>query len=269
MGARVRTIMAVTLMMALAAPAGATPDVTAVWIWDEPASVDVAAVAAEGFSAIYLWAPPGFSADPSFAEFVDEADGHGMTVLAVGGDPAWAADPSAWRSWAREVDKSDLFAGAVLDVEPYLHPDWTGDRASLSRTYLQGMSRAARELDSPMWVAVPFWFDEVGYRNGTLLDQVLRRADGIVVLAYRDHALGVDGILELSSEEIAEAQNRNTDVVIGVETGPVSPEKVTFHEEGRQALEAELAIVRAELAGSPSFAGVAVHHWAALQTLGP
>ncbi len=271
---RVRVVVASLFIVsgvlaAHAAPAGAAApdDNRAVWIWNDPGTVDVNAIAAEGFDQVYLWAPPGFSNDPAFAAFIDNAHSIGLDVLAVGGDPAWASDPGAWRGWAREVERSSTWDGAVLDVEPYLHPAWHTDREALLRKYLSGMRAADRQLSIPMHVAVPFWFDEIAYKSSTALNKVLKQADGIVVMAYRDHAEGVDGILDLASEEIARAEAKGRSVVIGVETGAVSPDKVTFAEEGRAVLDAELDIVRTALGGSSSFAGTAVHHWAAFVNL--
>lgn len=269
MGARIGLVGLLVASLAATLPASASEDTTSLWVWHHPSAVDPALVAAEGFDQVYLWAPTGFATDPAFEAFVTDATQRGVAVLAVGGDPAWSDDPEAWKQWAREVDRSDLFAGAVLDVEPYLHDAWNTDRESLLREYFRGMRRAARQLDVPMWVAVPFWFDEIGYRNSNALDHVLRRADGIVVLAYRDHAQGVDGILDVSTEEITAGETRRKPVVIGVETGPVAPEKVTFHEEGRAAMEAELAVVRDELGGSASFSGIAIHHWGSFATMAP
>jgi hypothetical protein len=265
LGKVVAILVIVSLMQAM--PAAARGDDRAVWIWNEPGTLDVDTIAAEGFNQIYLWAPTGFSGDPAFSAFVDRAHSIGLDVFAVGGDPAWAADPGAWRTWAREVERSGAWDGAVLDVEPYLHPDWNTNRHDLLRSYFRGMRAADRQLSIPMHVAVPFWFDEIPYKRSTALAKVLKQADGIVVLAYRDHAEGVDGILQLSSEEIAAAQARGRSVVIGVETGHVSLDKVTFAEEGRSVLDAELAIVRSALASSSSFTGTSVHYWAAFSTL--
>lgn len=249
-------------------PAAAAGEAHSVWIWSSPDSVDVDAIAAEGFNQIYLWAPDGHSNDPSFDAVIGRAHAAGLEILAVGGDPAWASAPSAWRSWAREVDGGN-WDGAVINVEPYLHPEWNSNRNGLISQYLRGMRNAQRELTVPMLPTVPFWFDTIPQRRSTLLDEVAKRADGIVVLAYRDHAEGIDGILDLTTEEIAAGEDRRIPVVITVETAPVEPPKVTFHEEGRAVLDQELSVVRAALAGSAAFAGTSIHYWDTFLALGP
>ncbi len=56
-------------------------------------------------------------------------------------------------------------------------------------------------------------------------------------------------------------------MIIAVETAPVAPDKVTFFEEGRSALDRELDIVRASLSDSAVFAGTSVHYWETFQAL--
>ena len=247
-------------------PARAAENSRSVWVWGEPANLDIETIAAEGFDRILLWAPPGFSNDSSFESVVSAVHVAGLEIFAVGGDPSWASSPSTVRSWAREVQSGE-WDGAVLNIEPYLHPDWDTDRSDLAAAYLRGLRRAEQTLSVPLSATVPFWFDSIPHRKTTVLNAVAKRVDGIVVLGYRDHAEGTDGILELVSEEVAVAEATRTDLVIAVETGPVLPEKVTFFEEGRTALETELGIVEAALGTSVAFVGTSVHHWDSLITI--
>ena len=118
-----------------------------------------------------------------------------------------------------------------------------------------------------MLAAVPFWFDEIRVKRSTLVEQVLTSTDGIVVMAYRDHAAGVDGIIDLSGTEASLAASMGRQFVIGVETGVVGLNKVTFAEEGEQVMEAELALVAAEFGATPGFGGFAIHHYSSYRTL--
>lgn len=261
-------VLVIVAVAASAAPVSAAGESRSVWVWSDPAGLDVLAVASEGFNQIFLWSATGSSDEAATAILIDQAHAAGLEVYAVGGDPSWATAPGAWRGWAREVESGE-WDGAVINVEPYLHPDWNTNRSGVASQYLRGVSTADKALSIPFFPTVPFWFDSIAHRKTTLLDAVAKRADGIVVLAYRDHAEGADGILDISAEEIAVGERRNITVVIAVETGQVQPEKVTFFEEGRTALDDELGIVWDSLAGSAAFGGTSVHHWDALRALSP
>ena len=104
-------------------------------------------------------------------------------------------------------------------------------------------------------------------KRTTLVESVLGTTDGIVVMAYRDHAAGVDGIIDLSSTEAALAASMGREFVIGVETGAVSPGKVTFAEEGEAIMERELLLVGSAFGSNPGFAGFAIHHYGSYRTL--
>jgi hypothetical protein len=188
----------------------------------------------------------------------------------MGGDPSWAADSARWLAWVDEVVAHDGFDGVVFDVEPYLHWMWSTKQNRLIRTYLRGLDQAVhRAGDLPVLAAVPFWFDEIEYRRQPLVERVVSATDGIVVMAYRDHAEGVDGIIDLAATEAALAASLGRTFVIGVETGPVGLDKVSFAEEGSLAMETELAVVTAAFAATPGYAGVAIHHYASYSTMAP
>ena len=95
------------------------------------------------------------------------------------------------------------------------------------------------------------------------------RADGIVVLAYRDVAAGPDGIIDHASTEVALAARANKPVILGVETAPAGLDKITFAEEGVAAMEGQLAQVVSAYQSVSSFDGIAIHHYGSYRTLVP
>ncbi len=161
------------------------------------------------------------------------------------------------------------FDGVVFDVEPYLHADWnTKKQNRLIRSYLAGLDEAvARAGNLPELAAVPFWFDEIRVKRTTLVEKVLATTDGIVVMAYRDHAAGVDGIIDLSATEASLAASMGREFVVGVETGVVGLDKVTFAEEGEQIMEEQLDLVEAAFATNPAFAGFAIQHYGSYSSM--
>ncbi len=267
-GARMLGALVAGLLLLTATPAAAAGG-RALWVWDEPRREIVEFAAADGISDIYLHAPPGFVGDVRFAQFISDAHAAGIAVHAMAGDPAWAKDGTPWARWVDEVVTHGGFDGLVFDVEPHAHPDWGTRRQNrLVSSYLAGLSAAVGAAGQlPALTTVPFWFDEVKVKRDSLLERVVASSDGIVVMAYRDHAEGVDGIIDVSSTEAAVAASMGRMFVIGVETGPVLPGKVTFAEEGRSFMDGELAIVEARYGATAGFGGIAVHHYGSYSTM--
>jgi len=261
------------LVLALAVPAGASSD-RAMWVWDGPVEGVSDFASAHGVTDVYVSAPPGFSRDARYASFIDDARTRGLRVWAVAGDTSWAQSPNAWVGWTDEVVSFGLFDGIVADVEPYLLSDWsnTRKRSRLISSYLKNLAAAQQAAGSTeMLVAVPFWWDAAEYqtKGQTLVERVLAAADGVVVMAYRDHADGVDGIIDLAGFEVGRGSQMSKRVVVGVETGPASSDKVTFWEEGAGAMAAELTKVEATFAGDTGYGGVAIHHYGSYSALAP
>jgi len=250
-------------MVAGVPSAAASP--RALWVWDGPVDQAIDVAESDGFDVLFVYAPPGFDPAP-YRDFVNRAASLGIEVYAMGGDPSWATDKRVWQDWVAEVEAAAIFDGAVADVEPYLLPEWSepGSQQKLINKYLHRLNDARRQAVSiDLIAAVPFWWDlaEFDRRGESLVERVVDRSDGLVVMAYRDHAAGADGIIEHASAEVATASAAGKIAWIGVETGDAGLDKVTFAEEGRSYLAGELALVDAEFAGE--LAGVAVHHYGA------
>lgn len=261
------------LVMALAVPAGASSD-RAMWVWDGPVEGVSDFASAHGVTDVYVSAPPGFSVDTRYASFIDDARTRGLRVWAVAGDASWALNRDDWVGWTDEVVGFGLFDGIVADVEPYLLSDWsnTRKRSRLISSYLKNLTAARQAAGSTeMLVAVPFWWDLPEYqtKGRTLVELTMAATDGVVVMAYRDHADGVDGIIDLAGFEVALGSQMSKRVVVGVETGPASLDKVTFWEEGADAMAAELTKVEAAFGGDTGYGGVAIHHYGSYSRMAP
>lgn len=274
-GRSVAVVVISLVLGALGPVAGAvTEGDRAMWVWGAPEAAVVDFAVAKGVNTIYLHAPPGFSSDTAHASFLLDAHDEGLQVYAMAGDPVWAKKPAPMYRWVAEVVDHGGFDGVIVDVEPYLHSDWASSRSQsrLIDKYLRGLDRARALTGSlPFVAAVPFWFDDAAYdRNGEpLVGAVLDRVDGIVVMAYRDHADGADGIIEHASGEVALAASKGKSAVVGVETGQTGLDKTTFAEEGEGAMEAALVATAAALGASTGFGGVSIHHYGSWTTLSP
>lgn len=271
---RVITAVFVAAVMAVGAPSPAQASgERALWVWDGPTEGVIEFALANGFSGLYLHTPPGFSQDPEYLPFINTARSAGLQVLAMGGDPSWAWGRSGWGNWVDEIVTFGAFDGIVFDVEPHTLPDWnTKRRNRLIRSYLSALGDASTRAGSlPTFTTVPFWWDDPAFKTKKrlLIEHVLNRTDGIIIMAYRDHALGVDGIIEHSATEANMAAAAGKQYTVGVETGFVGLDKVSFAEEGRAAMEAELSLVESTFAGTAGYRGIAIHHYGSYATMAP
>ncbi len=222
------------------------------------------------------------TSSPTLAAIITEAATYNLRIELLFGNPQWAfrANHHIPISLARQAatfanSLSIPPLGLHFDLEPYLLPEWTTDRNSVANQYLDLLEALQAEVKDTvliLTVDIPFWFDAVPVtRNGTtrpLHEWVLERVDRVAVMAYRDHAQPPDGIIDLVYNEMATAASYGKRVVIGVETNcGLSPEKITFCEEGAAALEAALQTVYATYRTHPAFDAFAIHDYVGYQAL--
>ena len=79
------------------------------------------------------------------------------------------------------------YQGLVLDVEPYGLAEWSleEDRSIIIDRYCEkaeALYAYARELDVELIFCIPFWYDELGFKEQ--LERIVRSSDGICVMNY-------------------------------------------------------------------------------------
>lgn len=269
-----------------AAPAQAeTGPPRGMWVWDDSTVTNADARDAllkfanrKGVDQIYLNAYLLLPNHPAELQtFINQANTISTSVELLAGDPIWALSSThavaldfvrQAITFTRNITAGAKPAGIHLDVEPYALSNWN-DPVTLTQ-YLDLLSAVQQDVSNSgtalsFTVDIPFWFDVISltYR-GTL--QPLNRhvqslTDRVVVMDYRDTATGTDGIIAHAQNELATGQSLDKLVIIGVETQKITPEKVTFFEEGEAAMETELAAAAQQFQANPVFAGFAVHHY--------
>ncbi|MGX1933450.1 hypothetical protein [Microbacterium resistens] len=184
------------------------------------------------------------------------------------------------------VPEDARFDGINVDIEPYILGEWKVPGNDLPNRWLEVLQTLIERRDAsglPVLVgpAIPRWLDTsscctaITWNGETkpLSDHIQDMTDYISIMDYRDTADGGAGIIAQAQHEIdyANAIGKPDSVVIGIETKDLSgtgdPESVTFFEEGRTYLEAELDKVYAAFGDEPSFGGIAMHHYDDLLTL--
>ncbi|MEU4363613.1 hypothetical protein [Promicromonospora sp. NPDC023987] len=178
------------------------------------------------------------------------------------------------------------FDGVNVDIEPYILSEWKVPGNDLPVRWLEVLEHLIERRDAsglPILVgpAIPRWLDSstccqaITWKGESkpLSDHIQDLTDYISIMDYRDTADGSAGIIAQAAHEIEYANSigKEQSVVIGVETKDLSgggdPETVTFWEEGRTVLEAELDKVYGVFEDEPSFGGVAMHHFDTLLAL--
>ena len=292
---------------ALPAAACAQSAPRAVWLWesdtfqllDRPAARDsaLAFLAERRISVVYVYADSYRGRNPlrdepeKYRALVEQLNARGMKPYALLGSrplntPAYILEENrataeamfqAVLDYNDSSEPAERFTGLNVDIEPYLLPDWDANRHQRAVQYLRlsqrfmemtGASGQALEVGP----AIPFWFDSVGEIT---LDGVTKPLsqhtqdiyDYVALMDYRDFARGPDGIIDHGADEIGYAGGIGKSVVIGVETAAESLDKVTFLEEGAEAMEAELKLVEEAWRGHQGFGGFAIHHYRSLRIL--
>lgn len=261
----------------------------ALWVWHEldlDAHFDL--LEAHAIDTVWVDAHEELAASPdTFEAYLLAATERCVEVeLLLGASNAWALREGHADVLTR-IDDVVAAAGAGwpalvgvhLDVEPHTLDVWDEDEASVAAQLVELFEATMdRVAGSGLRVSadIPFWYDGVAVPDAgggparPLSELAIDALDRVVVLAYRDHAAGDDGIIALAEAEVAYAAAVGGEVVVGVETQcGLEPQKITFCEEGTDALESALAEVAAALDGQPSFAGIAIHHHDTLAALGP
>jgi hypothetical protein len=258
---------------ATAAPA--TPQ-RAVWVWDRPQVKTLVAFATRnGVQDLFVSVPADLPASGQltwFRTLRTQTTAAGIRVHALGSETSWIDDVPAALRWQAAALGTGLFDGVHLDIEPWLHAAWggTGQAAMLGR-YLDLLDRLEAATPLRVEADVAFWLDQVTVPEGRLDEAVLARVDAVTVMTYRTAVTGPDSITALGAAALGAGARAGKPVRLAVETNyhgsdPVS-RKQTFWGSTQAQLATALAAVDSAEAGSPSYAGIAVHDRAGWEAL--
>ena len=245
----------------------------AMWLWgDDPAADVVSWAASQRVSEIFVHVAPAVLVNGDLArlrEMRRRADAVGIKLSALGGDPIWTTDHASALAWRRTVERTGVFAGIHLDVEPYLHDGWTTDLPRTQQSFLTLLDKM-RAGKLPLEADVPFWYGQYKVGGKNLADEVLKRVSAVTVMSYRDTATGPNSMLAVSQDWLTRGAAAGKRVRLGAETGPLADcAHCTFHEEGATRLRSELAKVDAGTRRSPAFGGIAIHRYGTWRSLTP
>jgi len=240
------------------------------------------------------------------SRFIDRAHGAGIEIYALFGHSSYA-DSGNHRKIVGErglieallafgIMNPPGFDGIQSDVEPYYDPA-TGAATDLLVTgppYLELTSAISRRLNghgkatgAPVRfeAAIPFWYSMPGDdgapakqvtfqgRQATMDRHIMGLVDSVAVMAYRDTAVGQNGVIALSTPTVKLAESMGKEVLVALETQRPNPKfgvssHITLFNEGLAGVIRVSAQVSGHFAGSPAFKGIAWHHYESLINLG-
>ncbi len=235
-----------------------------------------------GVTEIYVYYGNAF--EKYYRAFVADCTARDIRVAALGGDARWLTDEGfkAYQRWlekARKYQESaapeERFYGIHLDFEPYQLPEYAADPAALvgqvGRVYDEGRAFCDAqglllEADVSMWIDDPSAPLTDEGAQVTLGAYIARRVDTLCIMAYRDTAKAQYGDAQ---PMIRLGMQFGKKVVLGSETGPVpsEPEFITYFEEGKATMAAELRNLYALLSETHGDIGLAIHYVDAWLTL--
>ena len=229
--------------------------------------------------------------DSQLIEYVGFAHERGMKVHALAGHPLWANSSHRYITeiileYVGEFNLANpelAFTGVQFDIEPYSQPDYSlSSAASIYIEYLDTVDQIANQVtdlqDSDsglatlqLGFAIPYWLDgeneyaeKVVWRGEEkfVFYHLLRRLNAVphsyvVIMAYRNYAEGLDGVLEHTKAELKYMSTYTPRVrlFIGQETSNVLPKKITCYHLTFRRLKKEVDRMAELLKDQKSFSG--------------
>ena len=114
-------------------------------------------------------------------------------------------------------------------------------------------------------VAIPRWYDSDASPVTSNVD-CQNITDSVAIMDYVNTSTR---IINDATTEINYADSIGKKVVIGVETGNISPSTSTFYGLGNPYMESQLTPVEAYYNSHASFQGIAIHHYNSYKMLNP
>lgn len=213
-----------------------------------------------------------------YKDFVEKAHAAGIEVHAMGGHPTWALQKGEKRmkmfvdyvtNYNASVSKEQQFDGIHLDVEPYTLQEWSEDKNAVMKTWKDNMELFVDEVEQKSnletSVSLAMWLDDhetPGQPNLSFSKWVIKQLDHTAIMAFRDSSEGPGGIVDVSKEEVAFANNLGKDIIISVEMQKMEEAPhISFYEEGEEEMVTELDKTENALEENSSYQGEVVHSY--------
>lgn len=276
---------------ALSIAAVATPSTyKGMWSWRDSDIINPTAqqnllnfAVANGVNDIYVSAQWLIDNSPSQLEaFINNAANKGISVELLYADPTWALTANHQQA-LDQISKANTFINSLtgarpvalhFDVEQHSLSDWGSNQISYGNQLIDLYAKimAAKNPNLLLNIDIAMGYEYVNItRSGvtkTLTQWLIDTTDRTTLMDYRDFASGVDGIVDHANHPVNYAATKGKLAYIGAETNcGLTPQKVTFCEEGRSSLDTELWFSKSNYSCNQGFGGIAIHDYAGYSTL--
>ncbi|MEC0204516.1 copper amine oxidase N-terminal domain-containing protein [Paenibacillus lautus] len=256
------------------------------WIWDsniikQDQDKIISLAKMKGVTSIYLQVDRDIDS-AIYEGFIRKTKSEGIQVEALEGRPEWAykskqEDIQKFIAWVKAYNSSvgpeASFSGLHFDIEPYALSEWTKDNKTILESWMDNMRLIEKETKGSglnIAIDVPFWLNTIHVpgKDYSMSAWMLEKFDCLVIMNYRNHALGSNGIVENAQAMLREASTLKKKVVVAVETlkskeGP----RVSFYSMSSEVMEKELQSAHNRLAHYASYAGFAIHDFKSWQDM--
>lgn len=185
------------------------------------------------------------------SEFIKKANQKNIKVFYLDGDYRWISNHQSLLTKIsnyviyQEKHPTTKFAGIHLDIEPHQDPNFETNRESLI-TKLVKLAKTLGTLypEINFDYDIPFWLDDeiedvLGGSSEKIAayKQMISISSRTFVMSYRDTA---EKIYDVSKDELEYATQVGKKVILGVETKSTEGDNVSFMEESKTIMYAEL-----------------------------
>jgi hypothetical protein len=252
------------------------------WIWDskmiEYDSDSILQFAVnQRLTSIYLRYET-YTNQEAYRTFIRSANDRGIRVEALAGASDWIYENNqvyirqfigAVTQYNNSVDALERFQGYHFDIEPYTLDIWKTQQSWVLERWMDTIrliETEVRRADRSMTIAldIPFWINSIAVpgTSYSFSAWLLEKADSVVIMAYRNTALGSNGIIARAKAIILEAVTLKKPVVVAVDTLPSKEgDFTTFYTLDPAHMESELQLVKKNLIPYPSYSGIAIHDY--------
>ena len=272
----------------------------AIWIWEQDsydmlesplkAQERFAFFKRQGITTLYLYADAHegrnliVSQPQLYARLIDDLHAQGMQVHALLG--SWPLHTERYilpenrvqalqmvqrvLDYNQKAVATSRFDGINLDIEPHVMDDWSSRREEYLLMFLslsEAWMALKRQMNQTLQIgpAIAFWLDGIPVLHAGQLKPASQHLqdiyDHVVLMNYRDHAEGPDGMLSHARDELDYGRKIGKRVWMGVETGPNEIRKISFNHLSPAQMNHELGLVQQAMSHDTAFTGFVIHHY--------
>jgi hypothetical protein len=218
--------------------------------------------------------------------FVKTANQNGIAVDAEAGWRDWAEPSERYKAYtivdyliSYNNTRSTKIRSLQYDVEPYLLATYNTNKIARLSNFVGLIDETVKKMSGnnlKLSIVIPHFYDDTqkwtpAFNYGGVTDytfnhlvRIMDKKEGsmIILMSYRNFALGDNGSIEISNAEInlTSEIGHGTKVIVAQETGNVDPGFVTFFGLSKQEYLNQISIINKTFEQKSGFGGIAVHY---------